>query len=154
MNVEFVNDMPESRPTTDPLSTASAVPYPALTRAARELFRSIDAMDVAAVLEMFAEDCALRFANQERVLGRSGVRQVIEALFSGIRALNHSITGLWSGTWERGAVVSVESEVTYTGLDGVRLEPLPATSTLRIERGLIQDFRVFMDPSPLFPTET
>jgi hypothetical protein len=50
------------------------------------------------------------------------------------------------GTWEEGTVVSVESDDTYTRLDGVRSAPLPATTTLRTKQGLIQDFRVFMDP--------
>ena len=49
-------------------------------------------------------------------------------------------------------MVIVESEVTYTRLDGVRLAPLPATTTLRTKQSLIQDFRVFMDPSQLFAT--
>ena len=154
VNIGLVNDIPESRSTAEFLSNAGAAPYPAPSWAVCELFRSIDAMDVAAVVEMFAEDGAMRFANHERVVGRPGVQQAVEALFRGIRALSHSITGVWSGAWERGEVVSVESEVTYTGLDGVRLTPLPATSTLRITHGLIEDFRVFMDPSPLFTRET
>jgi ketosteroid isomerase-like protein len=118
------------------------------------LFSSIDAMDVAAVVGLFADDGVVRFANQERVVGRPGVQRAIETLFSGIRALSHSVTGVWLGSWEDGEVVSVETEVTYTRLDGVQLAPLPATTTLRMKQGFIQDYRVFMDPSPLFATET
>jgi hypothetical protein len=61
---------------------------------------------------------------------------------------------MWFGSWEEGEVVSVESEITYTRLDGGRLAPLPATTTLRLKQGLVKDFRVFMDPSPLFAPET
>ena len=145
--------MPESRPCVEPLLDASAAPYPALRWEVYGLFSSIDAMDVAAVVGMFADDGVVRFANQERVVGRPGVQQAVETFFSGIRGLSHSVTGVWLGSWEEGEVVSVESEVTYTRLDGVRLAPLPATTTLRMKQGLIKDFRVFMDPSPLFATE-
>ena len=51
-------------------------------------------------------------------------------------------------------MVSVESDVTYTRLDGVRLAPLPAATALRPKQGLIQDLRAFMDPSRLFPMGT
>jgi SnoaL-like domain len=151
----LVNDMRESRSSAEPVPYVSSAPgRPNLPRLVDELFGSIDAMDVAAVVEMFAVDGAVRFGNQERVVGRPGVQQATDALFSGLRALNHSITGVWSGSWEEGEVLSVESEVTYTRADGMQLPPLPATSTLRLKQGFIQDFRVFMDPSPLFTTET
>jgi ketosteroid isomerase-like protein len=146
--------MPESRPSVEPRLDASAAPYPALRWEVYGLFSSIDAMDVAAVVGMFTDDGVVRFANQEPVVGRPGVQQAVETLFSGIRGLSHSVTGVWLGSWEEGEVVSVESEVTYTRLDGVRLAPLPVTTTLRMKHGLVKDFRVFMDPSPLFATET
>jgi ketosteroid isomerase-like protein len=149
-----MNDTPESRPRAEPPLDPSAAPYPVLHWEVYGLFSSIDAMDVAAVVEKFTDDGVLRFGNQERVVGKAGVQQAVEALFSRITGLSHSVTGVWMGNWEEGEVVSVESEVTYTLLDGVRLEPLPATTTLRMKQGLIKEFRVFIDPSPLFATET
>ena len=150
-----MNDMSESRSSVEPMWNAGIAPgRPALPWTVDELFSRIDAMDVAAVLGMFTDDGAVRFANQERVVGRPGVQQAVETFLSTVRALNHSITGVWLGSWEEGEVVCVESEVTYMRLDGVRLAPLPATTTLRLKQGLVKDFRVFMDPSPLFATET
>ncbi len=64
--------------------------------------------------------------------------------------LSHNITGVWSGVWEKGEVKSVEAEVTFTRRDGSRTQPLPVTSTLRMEDGRISDYTVFMDVSPLF----
>jgi hypothetical protein len=57
---------------------------------------------------------------------------------------------MWSGRWEMGDVHIVESEVTYTRKDGTQTQPLPATSTLRMNGDRIRDYRVFMDISPLF----
>jgi hypothetical protein len=136
------------------VNVSAACGHPEPQSVVDALFSSIDAMDVAAVVGLFADDGVVRFGNLERVVGGSGVRRAIETLFSGIRALSHSVTGVWLGAWEEGDVVSVETEVTYTRLDGVQLAPLPATTTLRMKQGLIQDYRVFMDPSPLFAKET
>jgi hypothetical protein len=60
------------------------------------------------------------------------------------------VTGVWRGQWEHGPVLAVEAEVTYTRRDGSQTPPLPVTSTLRAVDGRIQDYRIFMDPSPLF----
>src|ERR1700754_909711 len=134
-NARTMNDIPGSRSSAEALWIAGTAPgHPALPCAVDELFRMIDAMDVAAVAGMFADDGALRFANQERIEGKPQVQEAIEAFFLTIRALSHSITGVWSGTWKEGAVVSVESEVAYTRLDGVRLAPLPAATTLRTKQ--------------------
>ena len=97
-----MNDMPRSRSSAEPLWNAGTAPgHPALPCPVDELFRKIDAMDVAAVVGMFADDGALRFANQERVVGRPAVQQAIEAFFSTIRALSHSFTGVWSAPGRR-----------------------------------------------------
>jgi SnoaL-like domain len=89
-NCGLVSDMSESRPDAELLLNVSAAfGHPDLRRAVYELFSRIDAMDVAAVVGMFTDDGAVRFANQERVVGRPGVQQVVETLFSGIRALDH-----------------------------------------------------------------
>jgi hypothetical protein len=67
-----------------------------------------------------------------------------------IGGLSHEITGVWSGSWEGGEVKSVEAAVTYTRQDGTRTQPLPATSTLRMEGERIKDYRIFIDVAPLF----
>jgi hypothetical protein len=75
-----MNDMLGSRSSAEPLSNAgTATGRPALPSAVDELFSRIDAMDVAAVVGMFTNDGAVRFANQERVVGKSGVQQAVEA---------------------------------------------------------------------------
>ncbi|MFD1523499.1 nuclear transport factor 2 family protein [Pseudonocardia yunnanensis] len=150
-----MNDIPGSRSSAEPVRNAGAAPgRPALPWAVDELFSRIDAMDVAAVVGMFTDDVALRFANQERVVGKPQVQQAVAAFFSTIGGLSHSIIAVWLGSWEEGEAVGVESEVTYTRLDGARLAPLPAMTTLRLKRGLVKEFRVFVDLSPVFAAES
>ena len=67
-----------------------------------------------------------------------------------IGGLSHQIIGVWSGAWEGGEVKSVEAEVTYTRRNGTRTQPLPVTSTLRLQDDQIKDYRIFMDLGPLF----
>lgn len=115
-----------------------------------DLFRTIDSMDAKTLAEAFTEDGTFRFGNSERVAGREQVQKSTLEFFSMIGGLSHTITGVWSGSWREGDVVSVEAEVTYTRKDGSRTPPLPVTSTLRMAQDRIKDYTVFMDVSPLF----
>lgn len=119
-------------------------------RSVVDLFRAVDSMDAAAFAKAFTEDGTLRFGNNEAVVGRRQLEHSLSSFFSMIGGLSHEIRGVWSGSWEGGEVKSVESEVTYTRKDGTVTQPLPVTSTLRMQGGLIKDYRIFMDVSPLF----
>ena len=115
-----------------------------------EWFATIDSMDSVKLAEAFAEEGTFRFGNSEAAVGRRQIEQAISGFFSMIEALHHNITGVWSGSWEGGAVKSVEAEVTYTRRGGTRTPPLPVTSTIRLRGDRIQDYRIFMDVAPLF----
>lgn len=114
------------------------------------LFASIDAMDADAFVAHFADDAVFRFGNGEPAQGRAAVREALAGFFGAIGGLHHVVTGVWRGEWERGPVLSVETAVTYTRADGSQTPTLPATSTLRLEDGVIQDYRIFVDAAPLF----
>jgi ketosteroid isomerase-like protein len=115
-----------------------------------DVFRAIDSMDAATFANAFTEDGTFRFGNSEPAVGRLQVEQSVSGFFSMLGGLSHKITGVWSGNWEGGEVVSVEAEVTYTRKDGTLTQALPATSTLRMEGDRIKDYRAFVDISPLF----
>jgi hypothetical protein len=115
-----------------------------------DLFRAIDNMDAAMFANAFTEDGTFRFGNSEPVVGRLQVEQSVTEFFSMLGGLNHHVTGVWSGNWEGGEVISVEAEVTYTRKDGTLTQAIPATSTQRMEGDRIKDYRAFVDISPLF----
>jgi ketosteroid isomerase-like protein len=115
-----------------------------------QLFASIDAMDTDAIVAHFADDAMFRFGNAEPARGRTAIREALAGFFGAIGGLEHVVTGVWRGEWERGLVLSVETAVTYTRADGSQTPTLPATSTLRLEGELIQDYRIFVDVTPLF----
>ena len=117
---------------------------------ATQLFATIDSMEPDALMPYFADDSVFRFGNAPPASGRSAIRAAVAAFFGEIGGLRHSVTGMWTGRWERGRVLAIEAEVTYTRRDGTRTPALPVTSTLRLEGDLIKDYRIFMDISPLF----
>ncbi|MGQ0844103.1 MAG: nuclear transport factor 2 family protein [Sporichthyaceae bacterium] len=118
-----------------------------------ELFRAIDAKDVATFAGAFTDDGYFRFANSAPVVGRELVGAALAGFYDAIGGLRHEILGVWSGRWEGGDVHSVESTVTYTRTDGSHTEPLPVTTTMRRTGDLIADYRIFMDIAPLFASE-
>jgi ketosteroid isomerase-like protein len=115
----------------------------------RAMYALVDRMDPDELVSCFTEDGSFRFGNAEPVVGRSAIREAVAAFFSTIDGMRHDITGIWRGKWEQGEVYSVEAEVSYTRKDGSEVK-LPVTSTLRIKGDLVQDWRVFMDVSPLY----
>jgi hypothetical protein len=117
---------------------------------ALDIFKIIDSMNAAAFAHAFTENGTFRFGNQPPVTGRPQIEQHLTGFFAMIGGLRHEITGVWSGRWEGGEVKSVETAVRYTRKDGTLTEVLPAMSTLRLRGGLIEDYRIFVDASPLF----
>lgn len=115
-----------------------------------QLFGTIDAMQPDAVAAAFADAAVFRFGNAPPTHGRAAIRQALADFFGELGGLRHRVTGVWTGRWERGPVLAVEAEVTYTRKDGTQTPALPATSTLRLEGDLIQDYRIFIDLAPLF----
>jgi hypothetical protein len=117
-----------------------------------DLFDAVDALDAAAFAERFTEDGTFRFGNAPPAAGRKHIEESVAGFFSAIGGLKHQIVGVWSGAWEGGAVISVETTVTYRRKDATVTDPIPANSTLRMRGDRIADFRVFADISPLFAT--
>jgi hypothetical protein len=121
-----------------------------LNRFVGELFRAVDALDAQAFAHKFAEDGSFRFGNAPPVVGRRHIAESVAGFFAMFRGIRHEIVGVWSGAWEGGDVASAETLVVYTRHDGTLTAAIPATSTLRMQGGLIEDFRIFADVSPLF----
>ena len=115
-----------------------------------DLFDAVDALDATAFAERFTQDGSFRFGNAPAVVGRRQISESVAGFFSTIGGLKHQIVGVWSGTWEGGAVTSVETMVTYRRKDATVTDAIPVTSTLRMRGDLIADFRVFADISPVY----
>ncbi len=113
------------------------------------VFETIDEMKADEYASYFAEDASFRFGNAEPIVGRRTIRDAMVVFFSTIKGLHHEVVGVWEGEWEQGDVYSVETEVTYRRTDD-GVVSLPATSTMRMNGDLIQDWRIFADTSPVY----
>ena len=110
-----------------------------------DLFRAIDAKDVDGLLAHLAPDATQRFGNQEPLRGHEQIRAANEAFFGAIDSLRHDVTGLWE--WDDTIVVRLEAS--YTRLDGLAVT-IPAASILTVLDGLIAEYQVFADMTPVF----
>jgi SnoaL-like domain len=112
----------------------------------RAYFREVDAMLPNGLAEWYSHTGSFRFANSDPVAGRAAIVEMLTAFYATVVSMHHRELGLWveadSGVFE--------AEVTFETKDG-RVLHIPAVSILRIENGLVQDFRFVMDAAPLAP---
>ncbi len=108
-------------------------------------FDEVDRMNSEGLAAWYAEDGSFRFGNADPVRGRVAIASMLRDFYGSINSMSHHKTGCWvegeSGVWE--------AEVTFGTPDG-RTVTLPAVSILRTKDGLVQDFRMVMDATPLF----
>lgn len=109
------------------------------------LFKTIDKKDAAGFVSFLTEDASFKFGNAPAVSGRADIQNAVTGFFSSIKGLCHKVLNVW----EEGDFVICEGEVTYIKLDGTELT-LPFTDILKIKGGLISDYRIYMDASPLY----
>lgn len=110
-----------------------------------ELFASIDAMDVERFLSFIHEKATFRFGSSPAVSGRGQIRSAVESFFASFEALKHDLRRTVSD--EDAAVC--EGEVTYTRHDGSQIT-LPFANIFQLDEGLISDYRIYIDISPLY----
>jgi ketosteroid isomerase-like protein len=116
---------------------------------ARRLFAAVDALDPDRVIAFMTDDVRLTFANAEPLVGKDAVKASFAAARDLLASVRHDATGFWRGEDGEFAVVAVEARVAYRLRDG-REVVLPATSALRLKGSLVADYRIFMDPRPVF----
>lgn len=115
------------------------------TATAAGIFEDIDRMDAKAFASWLSDDCTLRFANADEIQGRDAIEPAIEGFFGSIAGLTHRIVE----HWEIGDAVIFQVEVTYTRKDG-GVVTLPAAVIQRRRDGLIREYRIYIDQTPLY----
>jgi ketosteroid isomerase-like protein len=110
-----------------------------------ELFAALDRKDVTALAAQLGDDVRTRMGNQDPVEGKVAFTQAAGGFLESIAAIRHEIHSIWSVD---DAVVT-EMSVHYTRLDGGQLT-LPCCNVFRLRDGLVVDYRVYMDVSPVY----
>jgi ketosteroid isomerase-like protein len=110
------------------------------------MFRDIDCMDVDAWAAYLAPDAVMRLGNADPVYGRQACREALAGFYDMIHGLRHEVVE----RWEHGSATIVEGTVTYTRRDGLDVT-VPVVTIYRTNADeLISDYRVYIDPAPVF----
>ena len=110
-----------------------------------ELFATIDRKDADGFVGFLTQDASFRFGNAPPAVGREDVRSAVAGFFDTIEGLRHEVVDVW----ESGGATICEVQVHYTRKDGGHVE-LPCANIFRMKDGLIRDYRIFIDISPLY----
>lgn len=115
-------------------------------RLIRELFEAVDARDAERIAPFLADDVTFQFGSGEALVGKQSLLATSREFCASIADIHHEATDLWNP--EPGIAVVV-LRVTYRRLDGQTLT-LPCCNIFRIRDGLVNDYRIFMDVTPVF----
>ena len=112
----------------------------------RNLFAVVDAMDVATVASLFAEDGRVVFGNGQPLVGIEEIRTGTTAFFDTIAGQHHEVVTEWSFLDD----TIVELKVTYNRKDGQHVT-IPVVTIFHTDAaGKIDDYRVYFDPAPIY----
>ena len=116
-----------------------------LKQRVEEMFKRVDAMDVDGYLRCLTDDVNFQFGSAPEARGKAAVRDVLVPFYASIAGLKHTLTGFW----ESGDTAIVRLEVEYSRNNGSKVT-LPCANIFQYRDGLIADYRIYMDISPVY----
>ena len=112
----------------------------------RNVFATVDSMDVEAVAVLFAEDGQVVFGNSQPMIGIEEMRAGVAAFYDTIAGLHHEIVN----DWNVGDDTIVELRVTYDRKDGQQVT-IPCVTIFHTDAsGKIDAYRVYFDVAPIY----
>ena len=120
-----------------------------MTRDLSKVFKIADGMNAIAFSELLTTDVKFRFSNNDLGIGKNAVVSGLNFLFSKINGLKHDL----KGTYADGQGYAVEAIANYTMKVG-KIISLPVVSVLKYRGDLIEDYRIYMDISPVMTYKT
>lgn len=109
-------------------------------------YSHVDAMRVDELLEYFAPDAKLSFANFPPAIGRDGIRAALGGVLGAIAGIRHNIKTLWEAP--DGTIV-FEVDVTYSRRDG-REVTVPGCAVSLVRDGQFVTQSIYVDLTPVF----
>jgi ketosteroid isomerase-like protein len=111
-----------------------------------KLFTVVDAMNVATVMSLFAEDARVVFGNGQPLVGTEEIRTGITAFFETIAGQHHVVVK----EWNVGDDTVAELRVTYARKDDQQVT-IPCVTIFHTDgAGKIDDYRVYFDAAPVY----
>jgi ketosteroid isomerase-like protein len=150
-NVQRMGSIPENAASGRGSDAASVggVPRPlrglAPSDQARIIFASFDAKDVATLASVVSDDVRMRLGNAPEAQGKTAFVDGVRTFVGSVAAFHHHVENVWHD----GDALIAQLEVGYTRHDGKEVT-LPCCNVFRIRDGLLVDYRVYMDISPVY----
>ena len=112
----------------------------------RNVFATVDSMDVDTITPLFAADSRVVFGNGQPLVGIDEIRTGITAFFDTIAGLRHEIVN----EWNLGDDAIVEFKVSYDRKDGQQVT-IPCVTIFHTDAaGKIDAYRVYFDVAPSY----
>ncbi|MGA3256871.1 MAG: nuclear transport factor 2 family protein [Mycobacterium sp.] len=112
----------------------------------RDLFATVDTMDIPATLALFASGSRVVFGNGEPLHGIDEIRSGITSFYDTIAGLCHQIVN----EWNVGDDAIVEFKVGYDRKDGQQVS-VPCVTIFHTDAaGKIDNYRVYFDVAPIY----
>ena len=110
------------------------------------LFALVDAMDVAALTPLFAEDGRVVFGNSQPLVGIGEIHIGLTNFYDTIAGLHHEVVREWNV--DRDTIV--ELKVTYDRKDGQQVT-IPCVTIFHTDAAdKIDAYRVYFDVAPIY----
>ncbi|AXT35098.1 nuclear transport factor 2 family protein [Phaeobacter sp. LSS9] len=109
-----------------------------------DLYAAVDALNAQAVASFLTDDVTFRLGNFDAITGRKAVEDANASFFTTIRAMGHTITGIWTS----GDAIFCEGEVHYTRKDQSE-HKVPFATRLGLRDDKIATYNVYADISEL-----
>lgn len=119
-------------------------------RIVRNLLAAVDAGDLTSAATLLADDVRFRLGGAEPGIGPAAIAAAFGAMTQTVASLSHDILAVWAVDAPEPAIIC-ELTAHFQHHDGSRLA-LPCINVYRLRGGLIADYRIFMDFTPLATT--
>lgn len=130
----------------DKLPPASAIDTAGDTAWIYEFYRIADSLDLERFLALHTQEVRLTFANYPTTTGQQPLGAAIGGLWSRIKAMSHSLSGVWS--LHDGSIGIAEGACMYTRPDN-SLYTVKTCTVLRRQGNKIADLRIHVDTNGL-----
>jgi ketosteroid isomerase-like protein len=112
----------------------------------QHVFGIVDTMDLDKLTTLFAEDARVTFGNEPPYQGLSAIRDGVKGFFDTIAGIHHDLVQMW----RIGDDTIAHVATTYHRKDGTDVT-LPAATIYHADSGgKIDDYRVFLDVTPIY----
>ncbi len=108
------------------------------------LYKAVDDKSTSKLGAFLADDLRFQLGNFDTVHGKDAVLAANENFFQIIDSMSHRIDSIWAQADD----IICRGEVHYKRLDQSELS-LPFATILKMKSGLIQDYQVYVDVTPL-----